>query len=467
MRRKSPRDAKGNLPPGPRGNFFLGSAVELGRSSMKFLTQCAREYGDIVYLRFFGTPLCLLTHPTDIEYVLVKNPANFVKSRDYRALKPVLGNGLLTNEGAPWQKQRKLVQPTFRHENTERYADVMVLATTRMLDTWRDGETRDIHQQMMALTLEIVAEALFGSDVSGHASGVEQALGVMMNQFDGMAGLAFLLPEKFPIPSTLRFKRSVARLDKIIYRIIHERRTERRASKKDLLEMLLRSQDEAGSRMSDEQLRDELMTLFLAGHETTANALSWTWYLLAQHPEIEARLLQEITQVLDGSVPTARDVMRLPYTEMVVKESMRLYPPAWAVGRQAVGEFEMGGYKFPAGTNVAILQWSTQRDPRFFSEPEMFDPERWSAESVKRNALPRFAYFPFGGGPRVCVGAGFAMMEAILLLATMAQRYRMTLVAKRKVKLLPSVTLRPRNGIQMVLHRVHSAAHAVKVPQAV
>ncbi len=452
--KKGPRDAQGNLPPGPRGNFLLGSAVELGRSSMKFLTRCAREYGDIVYLRFFGTPVCLLTHPSDIEYVLVKNPSNFVKSRDYRALKSVLGNGLLTNEGVPWQKQRKLVQPTFRHENTDRYADVMVLATTRMLDTWRDGETRDVHQQMMALTLGIVAEALFGSDVSGHAGGVEQALAVLMNQFEGMAGLAFLLPEKLPLPSTPKFKRSVAQLDKIIYTIIHERRLARGPSK-DLLEMLLRSQDEEGSRMSDEQLRDEVMTLFLAGHETTANALSWTWYLLAQHPEIEARLFQEISEVLRGKLPAAADVARLPYTEMVVKESMRLYPPAWAVGRQAVGEFEMGGYKFPAGTNIAILQWSTQRDARFFPDPEKFDPERWSAESLRRNALPRFAYFPFGGGPRVCVGAGFAMMEAILLLATMAQRYRMTLVAKRKVKLLPSVTLRPRNGIQMVLQRTH------------
>jgi cytochrome P450 len=452
--KKGPRDARGNLPPGPRGNFLLGSAVELGRSSMKFLTRCAREYGDIVYLRFFGTPVCLLTHPSDIEYVLVKNPSNFIKSRDYRALKSVLGNGLLTNEGVPWQKQRKLVQPTFRHENTDRYADVMVLATTRMLDTWRDGETRDVHQQMMALTLGIVAEALFGSDVSGHAGGVEQALAVLMNQFEGMAGLAFLLPEKLPLPSTLKFKRSVAQLDKIIYAIIHERRSARGPSK-DLLEMLLRSQNEEGSRMSDKQLRDEVMTLFLAGHETTANALSWTWYLLAQHPEIEARLFQEIRQVLHGKPPTAADVTRLPYTEMVVKESMRLYPPAWAVGRQAVSDFEMSGYKFPAGTNIAILQWSTQRDARFFPDPEKFDPERWSAESLRRNALPRFAYFPFGGGPRVCVGAGFAMMEAILLLATMAQRYRMTLVAKRKVKLLPSVTLRPRNGIQMVLERTH------------
>jgi cytochrome P450 len=455
--KKGPRDAQGNLPPGPRGNVLLGSAVDLGRNSMRFLTRCAREYGDIVYLRFFNTPICLLTHPNDIEYVLVKNPANFVKSRDYRALKSVLGNGLLTNEGAAWQKQRKLVQPAFRHENTARYADVMVLATTKMLDAWKDGETRDIHQQMMALTLEIVAECLFGSDVSGHARGVEQALAVLMNQFDGMAGLAFLLPEKLPIPSTLKFKRCVAQLDKIIYPIIHERRQARRPSN-DLLEMLLRSQDEEGDRMSDEQLRDEVMTLFLAGHETTANALSWTWYLLAQHPEIEARLFAEISAVLNGKLPTARDVSRLPYTEMVVKESMRLYPPAWAVGRQAVGEFELGGYKFPKGTNIAIMQWSTQRDARFFPDPERFDPERWSAETLRRNPLPRFAYFPFGGGPRVCVGAGFAMMEAILLLATMAQRFCMTLVPNRKVKLLPSVTLRPRNGIRMVLREVRAQA---------
>jgi cytochrome P450 len=455
--KKGPRDAQGNLPPGPRGNVLLGSAVDLGRNSMRFLTRCAREYGDIVYLRFFNTPVCLLTHPTDIEYVLVKNPANFVKSRDYRALKSVLGNGLLTNEGASWQKQRKLVQPAFRHENTARYADVMVRATTQMLDTWKDGEMRDIHQQMMALTLEIVAESLFGSDVSGHTSGVEQALAVLLNQFDGMAGLAFLLPEKFPIPSTLKFKRCVAQLDKIIYSIIHERRLARRPSN-DLLEMLLRSQDDEGDRMSDEQLRDEVMTLFLAGHETTANALSWTWYLLAQHPEIEARLFQEISEVLHGRVPTAREVSRLVYTEMVVKESMRMYPPAWAVGRQAVGPFELGGYKFPAGTNIAIMQWSTQRDARFFPDPERFDPERWNAETLQRNPLPRFAYFPFGGGPRVCVGAGFAMMEAILLLATMAQRFCMTLVPNRKVKLLPSVTLRPRNGIRMVLHQVRAEA---------
>jgi cytochrome P450 len=449
--RRGPRDAHGNLPPGPRGNFLVGNAAGMARGSMNFLTKCAREYGDIVYLRFFNTPICLLTHPNEIEYVLVKDPSNFVKSRDYRALKPVLGNGLLTNDGASWQRQRKLVQPAFRHENTERYADVIIRATTQMLNTWRDGETRDIHQQMMAVTLEIVAESLFGSDVSGHASGVEQALAIFMSEYERMAGLAFLLPEKMPLPRSRRFRLSVKRLDKLIYQIIQERRSARGPSN-DLLEMLLRSQDEEGSQMTDLQLRDEVMTLFLAGHETTANALSWTWYLLAQHPVIEARLFRELTEVLRGRVPTVADVRRLPYTEMVIKESMRLYPPAWAVGRRSVGAFDVGGYHFPAGTNVAILQWITQHDARFFPEPEKFDPARWSEETLRKNPLPRFAYFPFGGGPRVCVGAGFAMMEAILLLATMAQRFRMTLVPNQKVKLLPSVTLRPKTGIRMVLH---------------
>ncbi len=403
--KRGPRDAQGKLPPGPRGNILLGSAVDLGRSSMKFLTKCAREYGDIVYLRFFNIPICLLTHPNDIEYVLVKNQANFVKSRDYRALKSVLGNGLLTNEGASWQKQRKLVQPAFRHENTERYGDVMVQATSKMLDTWQDGETRDLHQQMMAVTLDIVAQCLFGSDVSGHSGGVEQALAVLMNQFEGMAGLAFLLPEKMPLPSTLKFKRSVKQLDKIIYSIIHERRKARKSSN-DLLEMLLLSQDSEGEGMSDEQLRDEVMTLFLAGHETTANALSWTWYLLAQHPEIEERLHAELVSVLNGRLPTARDVSRLPYTEMVVKESMRLYPPAWAVGRQAVKKFEMGGYTFPAGTNIAILQWSTQRDARFFPEPEKFEPERWSVNAMARNPLAAVCLFSLWGRAAGLCGGG-------------------------------------------------------------
>ena len=441
--------------PGPKARFLLGHAFELARNSMKFLNSCSREYGDVVRLRVFHIPVCILANPRDIENVLAKNSANFLKSRDYRAMKAVLGNGLLTSEGTFWQKQRKLVQPAFRHENIELYAQTMVAATTRMLDGWRDGETRDIHAAFMSLTLEIVAKALFGSEVTGKAGDVGKALGILMEQFMGQAGLAFLLPESLPLPSSIRFKRAVQKLDKIIYTIIDQRRAERleqRVASKDLLEMLLLSQDDEGSQMSDEQLRDEVMTLFLAGHETTANALSWTWYLLAQNPHVTEKLCQELDSVLAGRAPTAADSERLPFTEMVMKESMRLYPPAWAVGRQAIAPFEAGGYEFPAGTSIAILQWTTQRDPRFFADPEVFDPERWSPEGARYRVLPRFAYFPFGGGPRVCVGAGFAMMEAILLLATTAQRFHMSVAPKQKVRMLPSVTLRPKHGIKMILH---------------
>jgi cytochrome P450 len=444
-------------PPGPKGAFLLGHIVELIRDSMRFLERCSRQYGDVVVLRFFHVPVCLLANPADIESVLSKNSANFLKARDYRAMKSILGNGLLTSEGAFWQRQRKLVNPAFRHENIDLYAQTMVSATSRMLDGWRDGETRDVHQDFMAVTLEIVTRALFGSEVPGDTAKVGKWLEILMEDFMRQAGMAFLLPESVPVPTFFRLRRAIESLNAMIYKLIDQRRAERAAGNApehhDLLEMLLSAQGEEGSQMTDEQVRDEVMTLFLAGHETTANALSWTWYLLAQHPEITTKLFAELDSVLQGHAATAADSARLPYTEMVVKESMRLYPPVWAVGRQSIGPFEAGGYQFPAKTNVVILQRTLHRDPRYFAEPEVFDPERWSPDSPRYRVLPRFAYFPFGGGPRVCVGTGFAMMESILLLATIAQRYDMKLAPHQKVRMLPSVTLRPRDGIKMILHR--------------
>ena len=280
----------------------------------------------------------------------------------------------------------------------------------------------------------------------------------MMEDFMRQAGMAFLLPESVPVPTFFRLKRAIALVDAMIYKLIDQRRAARASRPSteppptDLLEMLLSAQDDAGSQMTDEQVRDEVMTLFLAGHETTANALTWTWYLLAQNPEATKKLQAELDAVLAGRAPTAADVPRLPYTEMVIKESMRVYPPVWAVGRQSIGPFQAGGYQFPAKTNVVIVQWTAHHDPRFWTDPEVFDPERWSPEGKRYRALPRFAYFPFGGGPRVCVGAGFAMMEAVLLLATVAQRYDMQLAPHQKVRMLPSVTLRPRHGVRMILH---------------
>jgi cytochrome P450 len=439
------------VPPGPKGRFLVGNALDFSRGDwLEFFIRCAREHGDVVFFRFLNVPMCLLTHPDDIENVLVKNASNFVKSRNYRALRPILGNGLLTSEGAFWQKQRKLVQPSFRHEGIAAYAEVMADSTQQMLSGWRDGQTRDVHQEMMGLTLEIVAKSLFGADVSRETNTVRKAMRDLTNRLLATSSLTFFLPKFVPLPGTLRLSRAVREVDGIIYSMIRARRAANTRSN-DLLQMLLDARDEDGTQMTDEQLRDEMMTLFIAGHETTAIALSWTWYLLAQNPEVESKLADELTGALNGRAPGVSDLRALPYTEMVVKETVRLYPPVWVIGRQARKEFETHRYRLPAGTNVLLSQWITQRDARFYPEPERFNPDRWKDDPIRGGRLPRYAYFPFGSGPRVCIGAGFAMMEATLLLAAIAQRFRLTLATDQSIEILPSVTLRPKHGIKMLL----------------
>jgi cytochrome P450 len=432
--------------------LLLGSARDLANSWPGHSARCSKDFGDIVFYRFLHIPICQLIHPDHIEQVLVRNAANFQKSRDYGALKFILGNGLLTNEGASWQAQRQLIQPAFRHENIAAYAEIMADSTATHLSRWRDDETRDVHHEMAELTLDIVSKSLFGSKLAHDAHSIGVEIGAVMDRFLTLATLSFLVPERIPIPKTPRLMRSKRHLDNVVLSIIRERRTSKKPAN-DLLQRLLDAQNEQGEQMSDDQLRDEIMTLFLAGHETTANALTWTWYLLAQNPEAEMTLADELDSVLAGRAPTLADLPKLPYTEMVVKESMRLYPPAWGIGRRAIKGFEIGGYRIPAGTNIFIMQWLTHRDARFFPDPERFDPERWRDDPVRRGRIPRFAYFPFGGGPRVCIGAGFAMMEATLLLATIAQRFRFTLPADSDVKPFFSVTLRPKNGLPMKLHR--------------
>jgi cytochrome P450 len=439
------------VPPGPKGRFLVGNAFDFSRGDwFGFFTRCVREHGDVVSFRFLNVPMCLLTYPDDIEDVLVRNASNFVKSRNYRVLKLVLGKGLLTSEGAFWQRQRKLAQPSFRHDSIARYAETIVNSTRHMLDGWRGGQTRDVHEEMMAVTLTVVAKSLFGADVSEEANKVGNALRDVSNQLLAMPNMSFFLPEFVPLPSTLRLRRAVRELDRVIYSIIRARRAANSHSP-DLLQVLLDAQEDDGSRMTDEQLRDEMMTLFVAGQETTSVALSWAWYLLAGHPEVEAELVDELRGVLNGREAGVADLRALAYTEMVVKETMRLYPPAWVIGRQALNNFEVHGYRLPAGTNVLLVPWITHRDARFYREPEKFDPDRWREDPTRNGRLPRFAYFPFGGGPRVCIGAGFAMMEATLLLATIAQRFRLSLLLDRSIEMLPSLTLRPKNGIKMML----------------
>jgi cytochrome P450 len=440
------------LPPGPKGHFLLGNLRSVSRDWLGFYSQCARDYGDVVRMRYLHVPICLLMHPRDIEYVLVTNSGNFTKSADYRALARVLGNGLLTNEGKPWQRQRGLIQPAFRRENILSYAPVMTRATRRMLDTWTTGEARNVHADMMAVTLDIVAQCLFGAEVSGVAGRVGKAMEVVTDRFMTDAGRALLLP--FDLPDFLDPARrdAIRDLNEIITRIVRERRAAHQP-RGDLLDTLLQARDSEGQPMSDAQLRDEVMTLFLAGHETTAIALSWTCYLLAQHPRVEAILLAELHSVLGDREPTPEDLPRLRYTEMVLKESMRLYPAVWGIGRKAIADCEIGGYRVPAGTNIFIFQSLTQRDPRFFLDPDAFDPERWREDPVRTGKIPRFAYFPFGGGPRVCVGTAFAMMEATLLLAMVQQAFHLDLLAGHLVEPLPSVTLRPKHGIHVTVHR--------------
>src|SRR5499427_4895207 len=439
------------LPPGPKSSAPGGQLVAMTRDPLRFLMKVARDYGEVAHFKLGPQDTVLVNNPEYISDILVAHDWNFLKGRGLKRARRVLGRGLLTSEGNFHRRQRRLAQPAFHKQRIAGYAETMVQYTSRLRDRWRDGETVDMAQEMMRLTLAIVAKTLFDADVEAEAAEIGQALTEVLKMFETFSSPLTDILDKLPTPANRRIQRARERLDQTIYRIIEERRASGE-DRGDLLSMLLLAQDEEGSGgMSDEQLRDEIMTLFLAGHETTANALTWTWYLLAQNPKAEQALVAELDRVLGRSAPTLGDLSKLPYTEMVVKESMRLYPPAWGIGRRALADFEIGGYRVPAGTNIFIMQWLTHRDARFFPDPERFDPERWRDDPVRKGKIPRFAYFPFAGGPRVCIGAGFAMMEATLLLATIAQRYRFTLAADAKVSPLFSVTLRPKRGLPMRL----------------
>jgi cytochrome P450 len=440
------------IPPGPPNRFIIGSMPEFSRDPLGFLDHCAREYGDVVRICVPGPDAYVFFHPNDVEQVLVTQSRNFIKDRTLRLrpFKLVLGNGLLSSDGDFWKRQRRLAQPAFHRDRIAEYGRVMVLYAERMVETWQSGQTFDVHRQMMRLTLEIVARTLFNTDAEDDAEGIGAALEVAMDRFSSQGSLLRMLDNYLPTPGWLRLKGAVERLERIVYRMIEQHRAAERPPG-DLLSMLLAARDEDGSAMTDQQLRDEVMTLFLAGHETTALALSWTIYLLGLHSQVESKLVEEIESVTGGRPLEIADAPRLRFTEKILKEAMRLYPPAWSIGRQAISECEIGGYRLPPGAQVFAVQWTTQRDPRFFESPSEFHPERWDETFEK--SLPRFAYFPFGGGPRMCIGNQFAMMEATLILATIARRFRMNPITDHEVTPWPSITLRPRNGVWVTLER--------------
>ena len=440
------------LPPGPQGSWLFGSLGDFRRDMLGFYTQAAKNYGDIVPYRLGFQRLCLLNHPDFIEQVLITDGKHFSKQTYVlKLLRPVLGNGLLTSDGAFWLRQRRLIQPAFHKQRIQAYGEVMVRYTRSMLETWQRGEKRDLHADMMRLALAIVGKTLFDADVANDASDVGRYLEVVMDQFISQWASLLPLPPSFPTPANLRFRGTMKKLDAVIYKMIGQRRQGGQHGN-DLLSLLLEARDEDdGTGMTDLQVRDEAMTLFLAGHETTANALSWTWYLLAQHPEVEELLHDELASVLRGRPPTVEDLPRLVQAERVLLESMRLYPPAFGFGRLAKVDCEIGGYRIPRGTTVILCPWVTQRDQRWFDDPLAFRPERWAGDLARR--LPRYAYFPFGGGPRMCIGNTFAMMEATLVLATMAQRFRCSLCPDPPVVPRAVVTLRPANGIPVVVSK--------------
>lgn len=437
-------------PPGPRNLPVVGHLPAFRRDPIRFLERMAREFGDVAYFRLGPQPVYLLNDPELIKEVLVNQQQNFKKSRVLQKAKTLLGEGLLTSQGAAHIRQRKLVSPAFHRQRLMGYAEAMVELGERTRSRWKAGETRDIAEDMMRLTLGVVGKTLFSADVEEEAGEIGEAMDVVLGLFQ-IALLPFSeLIEHLPLPVSVRFRKARERLDRTIYKIINERRASGE-DRGDLLSMLILAQDdEGGAGMTDKQVRDEAMTLFLAGHETTANALTWTWYLLSQNPEAERKFHEEIDGVLEGRLPGFEDLPRLRYTESVLAESIRLYPPAWTLGRMAIEDCRIGTYEVAAESIVLMSPWVTQRDGRFWPEAGRFLPERFLEDAPER---PKFAYFPFGGGSRVCIGERFAWMEGVLLLATIGQWWRFGLWEGQRVEPRPMITLRPRYGMKMILEQ--------------
>jgi cytochrome P450 len=443
---------KPNFPPGPKRTFPLSTLLAYRRGAHLLFEGLAQQYGDISHFKFSGLEAFLINHPDYIKDVLVTNHQNFVKGLALQRAKRLLGEGLLTSEGEFHRRQRRLVQPAFHRQRIASYGSVMTDYAARTAGRWRDGETLDIADEMMRLTLGIVGKTLFDADVESEAGEIGEAMNVVMDLFNTLTIPFFELLEKLPLPQMRRFRKARARLDRIIYRMIDERRRSGE-DRGDLLSMLLLAQDDEGKSgsMTDLQVRDEALTIFLAGHETTANALTWTWYMLSQNPEPEAKFHRELQAVLGARPPSVADFPHLRYTEMVFAESMRLFPPAWALGRRSIDECTIGGYTIPANSLVLMSQYVMHRDARYFPHPEKFDPERWT--EAARDSRPQFSYFPFGGGPRRCIGEGFAWLEGVLLLATLGQKWKMRLAPNHPVALRPVITLRPKHGMRMSIFR--------------
>jgi cytochrome P450 len=439
------------FPPGPKPGFPGSRLLRFRKNPLAYFEHMAREYGDISHVKLGRKNIFLLNHPDLIRDVLVTHHENFIKGGTFARTRKLLGNGLFFSEGDFHMRQRRMIKPAFDHRRVAGFAGAMTRQTERMRSRWHHGQRLDVSHEMLQLTLAIVAEVLFGADLESEASEIVTVLRETMKSLSRTLPFAVVL-EKLPLPPVRKTKACRARLDEIVYGLINERR-ESPKGHDDLLQMLLDAQDEEDSaaRMTDEQVRDEVVTILLAGQVTTANSLSWTWYLLAKYPEVEARLHEELDHAIAGRLPTFTDVQALPYTEKVIRESLRLYSPGWMMGRRAIKDYQLGGYIAPAGSVLVVSPYLAHRDARYFPEPLRFDPERWTPEFKAK--LPKYAYFPFGGGPRGCIGEGFAWMEMTLIVATVAQQWKLRLVPDHPVVPQPLVTLQPKHGLNMSVLR--------------
>ena len=442
-------------PPAPPRHLLFGNLRELRHDALGFLVSAAKECGDIFSFRFMFFPGLLVNHPDYIRHVLQENHRAYSKRHfDYAILRPVLGEGLLTSDGDFWLRQRRLIQPAFHRQRVAGFGAQMVQDTQEMLRRWepicRDGRALDLDEEMMRLTLTIVGRALFSVELNSQAGTIGPAFSFINAEVAQLFRSLLPTPLKFRLP---RFQRALGELNRTVQLIIDQRRAQLAQSGEagdDLLAMLIQARDEQSNElMTDQQLRNEVLTLMLAGHETTANALTWTWYLLSQHPQAAERLRRELASVLNGRPPQLDDLPALPYTRMVVQEALRLYPPAWIISRKAEQDDQIGEYAIPAGTVVSLSPYVMHRHPDFWPRPEAFDPERFRPEQA--DSRPAYAYFPFGGGPRLCIGRDFATQEALLILATVAQRYSLQLVPGHPVEPEPLITLRPKYGMKMTL----------------
>lgn len=434
---------------------------EIQRNPLLFFLSVTQQYGDLVKFRFAFWDSYIANHPEYIKHILVDNYRNYSKKTfDYRLLRILVGNGLLTSEGDSWLSQRRLIQPAFHRQKITGFGQIMVESAGKMLDEWQvyaqNRQPFDVSAEMMRLTLRIVGKALFGQDLNRETGLVGDAFTTANMDISKRIRSLFSAPLSLPTPRNRRFHQAIRTMDQVVQEIIQKRRAELERGALpgediNLLTILLLAKDEkTGESMDDDQLRDEVKTLLLAGHETTANALSWAWYLLSKNPEAGHKLRAELNQVLGDRLPNTQDLPSLPYTRMVVQETLRIRPPAWIVSRLAEHEDEIGGYRIPAGSHISISPYIMHHHPGFWENPEGFDPERFTPDRSANR--PAYVYFPFGGGQRMCIGRDFALTEASLILASVASRFRLDLVPGRPVDMEPSITLRPRDGIWVTAH---------------